>query len=157
METGIKVLDAMTRLPITVSPQATLEACAQLMDKHNVGSLLVVEDKKLIGILTERDFVRRVVSKNVSPASTQVSSVMTKNIVCISPDLDIFRALEHMREYDVRHVPVIHQENLLGFLTIKDVLRIQPDLFDLVVERYQIRESEKKPLPEKFRVELYND
>ena len=79
---------------------------------------------------------------------TPVSKIMTplNDMVTVDPGMDVFDALTVMRENDVRHLPVLDNGKLVGFITVKDILRIQPDLFELIVEKYEIRESHRKPL-----------
>jgi len=145
MKTGYKVCDAMTERPITTSPNSTLRECADLMIKNQVGSVVVVENDILKGILTESDFAK-VISANLDTKKSLVKSVMSKRVVTITPDKDISDALEVMKKYDFKHLPVVQGKKIIGFLTLKDVLRIQPQLLDLILERLEIRELSRKPI-----------
>jgi signal-transduction protein with cAMP-binding, CBS, and nucleotidyltransferase domain len=71
-------------------------------------------------------------------------------MVIISPEKDIYDAIIKMRDKDVRRLPVIHDGELIGLLTEKDILKIEPSLFDLLVERYEIREEDKKPIKNRY-------
>ena len=146
METGFKVLDAMTKMPITVASSITVTDAAREMVKHGVGSLLVVDKEQLRGIFTEGDLTYRVIAKSLSPDKTKLADVMTTDVVSLAPDMDIYDALVQMNNFEIRHAPVMHNGKLVGFLTQKDILKIQPDLFDLIVERIQIREEKEKPV-----------
>ena len=151
MQTGIKVCDAMTEKPITVSAKTSLKDCAKLMSEQHVGSLLVKDDGKMVGIITEQDVVRKAVALG-KPSSTSVGTIMEENLIQISPEKDIFDALRTMRDYNIRHLPVADGSNFLGLITLKDILKIEPDLFDILVEKFEVREEERKPLytqPEK--------
>jgi len=151
MKTGIKVCDAMTEKPITVSPKTSLQECAKLMEEQHVGSLLIKEDEEIQGIITEQDIVRKAMSKGL-PSTTEVINIMEENLITISPEKDIFEALRVMRDYNIRHLPVIDKNDFLGLITVKDVLKIEPDLFDIMVEKFEVREEERKPVytqPEK--------
>jgi CBS domain-containing protein len=148
MNTGFVVSDCMTLHPITVGKDTSAADCAKLMADKHVGSILVTEGRKVIGILTEQDLVRKGLAKGINPVLTKVSELMIpeKNMVTVSPGKDIYDALKLMRDFNIRHLPVIEEGRFMGFLTIKDILKIQPQLFELIVEKYEIRESSRKPL-----------
>ena len=146
MKTGYTVADCMTTHPITVSKDTTIAECANIMREKHVGSLIVLENHNLVGIITEQDIVRKAVAEQKNPLATRAESVMEKEIITISPQKDIFEALTKMRDYNIRHVPVVDKEKLVGFLTIKDVLKIQPQLFELIAEKFELREEARKPV-----------
>lgn len=146
MKTGVKVIDAMTREPVSISPNKTIDECAKLMLKKSVGGLVVVEGSKINGIITEKDLVERVVAKNLDPKKVKVSDVMSKKVIGIKPNLDIYDALIEMRDSNVRRLPVIHNGKLVGLLTEKDILKIEPSLFDLMVEKMEVAEETGKPV-----------
>jgi len=151
MDTGYKVGDAMTINPITIRADASLKKCAELMAKKHIGSVLVEDKGKIIGVLSEQDIVRKAVAKGVA-GKKKVKDIMETKLVTIAPDADIFEAIRTMRERNIRHLPVMNQDEFLGLVTMKDILKIEPDLFDLLVEKFEIREAEKRPafsMPEK--------
>ena len=140
MKTGIKVIDAMSKRPITILPDEIIINCTKLMlDKH-VGSLLVKENEKLEGVLTERDLVR-MISLGIDPKTTKVKQIMTKKIITITPEKDIYDAILLMNKENVRRLPVILNDKIIGLLTIRDILTLQPTLFDLILEKIHIRDS----------------
>lgn len=144
MKTGIKVSDAMTYVPIYVSSKATLIECAKIMDSNHVGSLLIKEKDTLKGVITEQDIVRKAVSRGMDAKKTFVSDIMETKLLTIDPKQDIFDALILMRDYNIRHLPVMEGKKFVGLLTIKDVLKIQPQLFELVVDKFELREEKRK-------------
>jgi CBS domain-containing protein len=147
METGIRVLDAMTENPIVVGPSTSLKECAKLMSKEHVGALLVKDRGKLLGIITECDIVRKLVAMDVQPSKAKATDVMTaEGLRTVSPEADIFEALTAMRDFDIRHLPVVDGGRLFGLVTMKDILKIEPDLFDLLVAKLDVREEERKPV-----------
>jgi len=146
MRTGYKVGDAMTKKPVIVSKDTTLKDCAIKMKESHVGALVVEENKKAIGIITEQDIVRKVVAEGKDASSTKVSDAMEKGLTTIAPGADLYEALVIMKNKNIRHLPVVFEDEMLGLLTIKDVLKIQPQLFDLIVEKFEIREAERKPI-----------
>ena len=146
MKTGYKVCDAMTQAPIVVHPEDTLKACANIMKNNHVGAVIVKDQGKLLGILTEQDIVRKAVAQGEDPEKSKVREVMEKGLRTIGPEEDIFDALMKMRDLNIRHLPVVDNSKMIGLLTLKDVLKIQPQLFELLVEKIEVREAERKPL-----------
>lgn len=146
VSTGYTVADAMTQEPVTISPKKTLRDAAKIMAKEHVGALLVKEDDKIIGILTEQDVVRKGVARSGNTALKKVKEIMETNLTTTTPDEDIFEALRIMRDYNIRHLPVMHQGNFVGLVTLKDILKIEPDLYEIMVERIELREAERKPV-----------
>jgi len=152
MKTGIRVLDAMTKNPIVCSPSITILEAAKLMGKKDVGSLIISDERKtLLGIATEKDFVQKAVAKRIKD-SEPISKIMTGNVFTTHPEVDIYDAIKKMRDLEIRHLPVVdHQNKLVGTITLKDILKIQPSLFELIVDMFNIREFDDKMslLPER--------
>ncbi len=136
----------MTRKPIEVSGDISIMECAQKMKKHDVGSVLVKKNGKLIGILTEEDLVYKIVAEAKDAKKTKVKDVMIKRLITIEPDKDLYDALVKMSNNDVRRLPVLENNKLAGMLTMKDILKIQPQLFDIIAENIQLREENFKPI-----------
>lgn len=143
MKTGVKVGDVMTRKFVSVNPTMNIVDCAKLMTKKNVGSLIIKEKQKMKGIATEGD-VMKAVAKGMDLKKTQIGKIMTKNVVGINPSKDLFDAFMVMRKKKVRWLPVLVDKNIIGLLTFKDVLKIQPDLFDIAIQNLKIAEEEEK-------------
>ena len=139
MKTGIKVIDAMTKQPIDISPQSTVIECTRLMLDRHVGSLLIKEGEKLLGFLTERDLVR-MISLGIDPRVTEVKRIMTTRMVTISPEKDIYEAITLMNKENLRRLPVILNERIIGLITLRDILTIQPTLFELILDKVSIKE-----------------
>ena len=138
-------MDAMTTKPISINHDTTLLDCAREMDENHVGAVVVKENENSIGIITEQDIVRKVVAKGINPLTEKVKDYMEKKLITISPDRDIYDALILMRDNNIRHLPVVDETKMVGLLTIKDILKIEPQLFDLIVEKFEIREASRKP------------
>ena len=140
---GIKVGDIMTRNFISVKQDTSLIECARKMLKHDVGSLIVTSDNKLAGIMTETDVIRAIVNK-CNLEKTKAQDIMTKKVVTIAPSKDIYDALRIMKRTKFRWLPVVIKKHVIGMLTLKDILRIEPSLFDIARETIQIREESEK-------------
>lgn len=116
------VADVMTPEVIGVSPSAPVTEAAELMREYDVGDVLVVEDNKVRGIVTDRDLAVRVLAAHLEPESTTVSEVCSEDLVSVLPDLPVSEAVELMREYAVRRLPVIATDGRPhGVVTIGDL------------------------------------
>lgn len=147
MQTGYRVCDVMTRKPIAVSPETSVRECARLMKASNVGSLVVKEGDTLRGHITDDILIRQVLAEGLDVDRTRASDIMMVKVPTIEPKKDIYEALTTMHDYEIRQLPVVDSENgnkLVGLLTLKDVLKIQPQLFDLLVDKIVLREEEQK-------------
>ncbi len=107
---------------VCTSPDATVRQATQLMNEHGIGSLLVTNRGRLVGIFTERDVLRRIVADGRSPDLTPVGDVMTADVVCCGPETSIDEVADLMRRRRVRHVPIVdgHQA-LVGLVSIGDI------------------------------------
>ena len=146
MKTGYKVIDAMTTKPVSIDQDTSLLNCAVTMDEKHVGAVVVRDNEQSLGIITEQDIVRKVVAKGINPLTEKVRDYMQKNLVTINPDKDIYDALILMRDNNIRHLPVVEENKMVGLLTIKDILKIEPQLFELVVEKFELKEMARKPI-----------
>ena len=117
----MKVKDKMTKNVASVRPDTTVTQTAQLMQKHNVGSIPVVDQENLVGIVTDRDIVVRNIAHGTDPSTTPVSSVMTTQIISATPDADVDEVTAKMAMNQIRRVPVIDNNKLVGILAIGDV------------------------------------
>jgi CBS domain-containing protein len=145
METGIKVGDLMTRNFIWTTENTNLRECAKLMVKKRVGSLIIKEGDKLKGILTEKDIIWAVVKKSKKALKDiMAKDLMKRKVVTIKPSADIIEAMTKFKKKKVRRLPVVENGRLIGFLTSKDVLKIDPGLFQTIAETMQIKEETAK-------------
>lgn len=117
----MKVKDIMTRNVAYVKPDATVFDAASLMQQYNVGSVPVCDQNGVVGIVTDRDIVVRNISKGSNPKSTPVSSIMTTNVTTVSPDTDVGTLGAIMSEKQVRRVPVVDNNNLVGIVALGDL------------------------------------
>jgi CBS domain-containing protein len=107
---------------LSARPDETVLAATQRMNEHGVGALLVMDAGRMVGIFTERDVLRRVVAEERLPSAVRVAEVMTSQVACCTPDTSIDEAQNLMRQYRVRHVPVVNaQGDVQGVLSIGDL------------------------------------
>ena len=103
---------------------------ARYMVEHNIGAVPVLKDGQLEGIFSERDIMKRVLVEGLDPARTQVSDVMTRNPLVVSPDDKIEHCLVLMKQHGFRHLPVCDGRKLEGFLSLRDLLLHEVDAKD---------------------------
>jgi CBS domain-containing protein len=116
-----RVRDAMTPKVRAAAPTDSLAAAAQAMKQEDVGSLPVVEDDRVIGIVTDRDIVVRAVAERVDPQSIYVRDVASRDLVTVEPEQDLDEALALMAHHRVRRLPVVEDGRLVGMLAQADV------------------------------------
>jgi signal-transduction protein with cAMP-binding, CBS, and nucleotidyltransferase domain len=116
------------------------------MEKNHVGAIVVKDGKVLKGIITEQDIVRKLISKGINPLNKKIGDIMETRMITVAPEKDVYDALMKMRDANIRHLPVMDGKEMVGLLTLKDILKIEPALFDLMVDKFEIREAQKKPI-----------
>ena len=119
----MNVRELMTTAPVTVEPDATLGEVAVLMKQEDCGSIPVVEDGRLVGIVTDRDIVIRGVAAGSDPKTQRVSTVMSADPVTIRPDDDLADAEKVMAVRQIRRLPVVENGKLVGIIVTAQIAR----------------------------------
>jgi CBS domain-containing protein len=117
-----KVKDIMTKTVITIESNKTVTEAAALMTENNVSNLIVMYKNTPTGIVTERDFVRKVLAKN-KPSTTKISEIMSTPLTVIDPDAPIKEAARKMVRKGIRRLPVIKDNKLVGIITTTDIAK----------------------------------
>jgi len=120
---SLKVKDVMVTNLITVEAGATVKKAAELMDKHDIGCLIVLSYGNPIGIVTERDMLRRVLLQRRDLAKTKIGNVMSAPLIASNPETDIRNAVRLMNERRIKKLPVIDDGQLIGLVSLTDVMR----------------------------------
>jgi len=139
MKTTVLVKEAMKYNPVVVTPMISVLEAAQLMKKHKIGNVIVVEHKQPIGILTESDILKKIVAENKKPAEILVDDVMSTPVIVIEPYLSLEDAIKTMGKCNIRRLPVIENGELVGVITMKDISRISPILHEISREWQDIK------------------
>ena len=105
----------------SVSPQKTVFEALQLMAEKEIGALVVLEEGKMVGILSERDYARKVILKGKASKETLVREIMSSKVIHIDPDAKGEKGLSLMTKHHFRHLPVLEGDRLVGVLSIEDV------------------------------------
>lgn len=130
------VKDVMSSPVITIDENTPANQVAALMDKHGLGCIIVTsKEGKPLGIITERDLVRRILAKNVKPDSIKAKEVMTSPLITIEPDEKISEAARRMSGLNIRRLGVVYKGQLVGILSSKDVLAVMPELIEIIQEQ----------------------
>jgi CBS domain-containing protein len=131
----------------SIGPNATVIDAVRLMDEKNVGALPVVDHGKLVGIVSERDYTRKIILKGRSSKDTPVSDIMTKQVLAVNPSNSVTECMQIMTDKRVRHLPVLEGTDLVGILSIGDVvtwlISAQTAMIDNL-ERYTLAEIKDK-------------
>ena len=128
------VKDAMNRRVIVIKPDATVREAARIMTKLRIGSLIVMEDDRIVGIITELDIIWKVVADDLNPNTTLVRDVMSRDVVTIKPDQTLEDAAELMVEKKIKKLPVVEDHRLVGILTATDLISVQPKLIEALAK-----------------------
>ena len=118
---AVEIADVMTPRPLTMSPDAPVTEAASAMRDADVGDVLVVRGKDLLGIVTDRDIAVRVVADGQDPKSTTVGEISSKDVTAVSPDDDLDRAVSLMRDKALRRLPVVDSGQPVGIVSIGDL------------------------------------
>ncbi len=142
---NLKVSDVMTRSPVTISPEVDVISCARIIMKKRVGSLILVDDKKIKGLLTEKDIVWALTKKpGKELKKVRARDIASRKVKTIKPAMDLSTALRIMKKTGYRRLPVVYQGNLVGMVTLKDILRIEPSLYANISDVMEIKEEAEK-------------
>lgn len=130
---SLQVRDVLDRAKLLTAPPAmSVFDAAGLMQAHGSGAVLVLESERLVGILTERDIVFRVVARDLDSHNTPVVEVMTPSPMTVEPDRTFGHALIQMQKNGFRHLPVLQEGRVLGIVSARNAL--DPDLEEFVAE-----------------------
>ena len=120
----MRVDEFMNPNVVSISPEESAALAARLLSRHNLGSLPVCsEGGNLRGIVTDRDIVLRCVAAEISPESTRVGEIMTKNVVTVTPEDDVREAARIMSSKQVRRLPVVREGRVVGMLSLGDMAK----------------------------------
>lgn len=123
MKTVRKLLQAKGSTVWSIPPDASVFEAIRTMAEKHVGALVVMQEGKPVGILSERDYLTKVILKDRSSKSTQVREIMTSKLVCIRPESTIEECMAVMTERQIRHLPVLEKDTVVGMVSMRDVVR----------------------------------
>ena len=146
METGYTVADIMTTKPVTCSQDMSVQDAANLLKKYDIRSVLVV-DGDFKGIVTDKDFVYRSIAVGLDPTTAKIKDIMSPKKFFVAPSIDMSEAVEMMNKFNIHHLPVLDNDVLVGYITMSNIMKVEPQLMEIMVEKAQIRSlSPNSPL-----------
>ena len=142
---NILVADVMTREPVTAKPDESLFNCAKKMVRGKVSSLLLVDKKKLVGFISQKDILWALIKKSGGDLSNiKAIDISPKKIAVIKPTATIKEAIEKMKKFKFERLPVVEKGQVMGMVTVKDILSFHPEIHPELEEFIQIREEQEK-------------
>jgi len=133
----MNVEDIMIRQVVTIDADATVKEAVKLMNTEEIGCLIAIRDKKLIGILTERDLLKKVLECSKNPEKTRVREIMSKQLVTGAPYMSVADAARLMIKENIKKLPVMVNEQLVGLITLTDIARttnLETEMTNLIKE-----------------------
>jgi len=118
---ALKVRDTMTGSPRSIDASTSVVEAAQLMREGHIGSLPIIADEQLVGMITDRDIAMRVVAEAADHTNTSVGDVSSRDLVTVEPDEDLDEALQLMARHQVRRLPVVENGRLVGIVAQADI------------------------------------
>lgn len=141
----LKVEDIMVEDVITVDSDVPVMEAVKLMNENEIGCLVVTRRGKNVGIITERDLLKRIIAKLRDPTKTKVRQIMTKPLIMVDPDMDLEDATKLMFKRNIKKLPVIEGGNLVGLVSLTDIARFQPQMMK-ILKRLSAQQAPPKRL-----------
>ena len=137
MKTVQQLLEGKRHGVVSVRPDSTVLDALRVMAEKEIGAVLVLEGERLAGILSERDYARKVVLEGKSSKDTPVSEIMTSKLVCIRPDQSVEECMGLMTDKRIRHLPVLDHKKVVGIISIGDVVKEMLSDKEMVIKQLE--------------------
>jgi signal-transduction protein with cAMP-binding, CBS, and nucleotidyltransferase domain len=142
-ETHVPIGEVMTRNPTMIDMNATVAMAAKAMCQEGVGSVIILDHNKPIGIVTEEDINCKVVAKDLKPSKVHVNEIMSTPLITVSADKTVGDAAHMMVKHKVRRLPVVDEHNkVIGIVTVRDLLTVSNELNDILIDLIEINREE---------------
>lgn len=138
---NLTVRQVMNSPVITGKPDETIREIAKKMTENEVGSIVIVEDGKPVGMVTDGDIIDRVVSKGLNPDEVKAKDIMSKPILTVDAETTIINAAKYMRKNRVKRVGVTYRGRIEGILSIWDIISVTPEIVEIFSEKLNIQSS----------------
>ena len=142
---SLKVEDVMVREVITIDEESTVREAAEVMNKFEIGCLIAVRKGKAVGIITERDLLKRVVAEARDVNKTKVKDVMSSPLVVVEPNMELEEAVKLMFQMKIKKLPVVDGKRLVGLVTLTDIARFQPQMIK-ILKQLAMRQAAPKSI-----------
>jgi len=131
-EVSLKVEDVMTMDVITMDEKASVKEAADIMDKHEISCVIASRKGKAIGIITERDLLKRVIVEGKNAKKTKIGEIMSSPLEIVAPSTSLEEALRLMLQKKIKKLPVVEKNRLLGLVSLTDIARCQPAIIKIL-------------------------
>ena len=142
VRTRVLVREVMNSPIISASPEEDVRTISERMSRAKVGSIVVLKDNLPVGIVTDGDIVSKVASKNLTPNTVKAIDIMSSPLRSIESEREIIEAARQMVSHRIKRLGVVYRRNLVGIISISDILAITPELFDIISEKRAILSTE---------------
>ena len=132
------ILKAKGNISLSVAPDTLIFDALYLMSEKNVGALLVMENEKLVGIFSERDYARKIILKGRNSLDTEVREIMTEDVFTVTPEETIDQCMILMSGKRIRHLPVVQGSEVVGVISIGDVVKFIIEEQETVIEHFKV-------------------
>src|SRR4030042_5512710 len=137
----ILVKEIMSKPVQKIDLNATAELAGKIMAKERIDSIIVVREGNPIGILTDSDLIKKIISKNIKPSSIKVAKIMSKPLVTTTPDDSVLEASRKMKRSNIKRIPIVFNGRLVGILSTTDIARTVPKMEDLLEDKIEPKET----------------
>jgi CBS-domain-containing membrane protein len=144
----LKVEDVMVDKVVTIDASKNARDAVNLMNKHEIGCLVVTMKSKPVGIVTERDFLKRILAKSKNPEAVKIREIMSAPLRTAEPDMDVEDVTKFMFRMNIKKLPVIQGRKLIGLVTFTDLVRFQPQIVKILKK---ISELGPPPRPKRMK------
>ncbi|MBI2184159.1 MAG: CBS domain-containing protein [Thaumarchaeota archaeon] len=147
MRTKILVREVMNGPVISASPSDSIAEVAKKMVESKVGSVVIIEREKPVGIVTDGDFVQKIVVKDLKPSSVKARDIMSQPIHTIEADKDVSDAARSLRKLGIKRLGVTRKGRLVGIISMSDIISVTPELMEILSEKRRIGtwQAERRP------------
>lgn len=142
---SLRVEDVMVKEVITIDDESTVKEAAEVMNKFEIGCLIGVRKGKAVGIVTERDLLKRVVAEARDAKRTKVRDIMSSPLVVVEPQMELEEAVKMMFQMKIKKLPVVDAKRLVGLVTLTDIARFQPQMIK-ILKRLTVMQTAPKSM-----------
>lgn len=141
LKTEMMVREAMSSPVISVNEEADIVEVARMMKHYDVGAIIIVnKEEKPVGIVTERDLVKRVIAEDKNPRQVQARNVMSTPLQIVGPEVTLMNAMQLMDKMNIRRLGVMYKGDLVGVISDRNIIRLVPTIIEIIKERQEINQ-----------------
>lgn len=133
------VKDVMNPQVVVAKPEATVKEAAKIMSELKIGCLIVIDNAKIAGIVTEGDIISKVIAKGMDSEKTTLKEIMTKNVISVELDKNLSEAADIMVENKIKRLPVLDDEKLVGIITATDLISYEPKMIESLSQLFMMK------------------